>query len=283
MAEEQKYQSAYTGPSIDAALKRIIDTPGSGALTAEDVGAPTLDSNGRIQISNLPVLSYDSYRTVDSVNGSPDGNNGKFSTIQAALDSLPKNLYCHRVNITVLESDPNEEVLITGFRGSSILPPGVNDARFTGLSIYFENGSTIRSLRIVNNQVPHIFIKNAIVSGGLSEKWQDVPAGICVVVQGCPHVELSGCTVKNGTNGVMTGSYYTCGGSTVFVNGGNVSNCSEVALCGIGHNNIFAENVSGDNNANALRAYYGAHVVKRGGTLTGTVMQSIFGGFIDIF
>ena len=283
MAEEQKYQSEYTGPSIDAALKRIIDTPGSGALTAEDVGAPTLDSNGRIQISNLPVLSYDSYRTVDSVNGSPDGNNGKFSTIQAALDSLPKNLYCHRVNITVLESDPNEEVLITGFRGSSILPPGGNDARFTGLSIYFENGSIIRSLRIVNNQLPYIFVKNAIVSKGLSEEWSNVPAGICVLVQGCQHVELSGCTLRGGTVGVKAGSYYTSGGSTVFLNGGTVRDCSEVALYGEGQNSLFAEGVSGDNNAIALRSYYGAHVVKRGGTLTGTAMQSIYGGFIDTF
>lgn len=39
MAETQKYQSAYTGPQIDTALGRIINTPGSGPLTASDVGA----------------------------------------------------------------------------------------------------------------------------------------------------------------------------------------------------------------------------------------------------
>lgn len=39
MAETQKYQSAYTGPQIDNALGRIINTPGSGPLTAADVGA----------------------------------------------------------------------------------------------------------------------------------------------------------------------------------------------------------------------------------------------------
>ena len=39
MAETQKYQSAYTGPQIDTALGRIINTPGSGPLTAADVGA----------------------------------------------------------------------------------------------------------------------------------------------------------------------------------------------------------------------------------------------------
>lgn len=283
MAKEQKYQLAYTGPQIDNALGRIINTPGSGALTAADVGAPKLDDKGKIKLSDLPMLQADTPLTVSFSSGSPDGSNGKFSTIQAALDSLPKDLYRYRVTITVQDSDPDEDVLITGFFGNRIFSPQTSDARFFGIHFDFLNGSTIRSLRIVNNQVPCIYIKSAVVSGGLPEKWQDVSAGICVLVQGCPHVELSGCTVKNGTVGVQAGSYYTSGGSTVFLNGGTVGDCSEAALFAEGQNSIFAEDVSGDNNAIALRSYYGANVVKRGGTLTGTSMQSIFGGFIDTF
>ena len=283
MAETQKYQSAYTGPQIDNALGRIINTPGSGPLTAADVGAPALDDNGKIKLSDLPLLQVDTYLIVSFSSGSPDGSNGKFSTIQAALDSLPRDLYRYRAIITVQDSDPEEDVLITGFFGNRIFSPQTIDARFIGIYFDFLNGSTIRSLRIINNQVPCIFIKSAVVSGGLPEKWQDVPAGICVLVQGCPHVELFGCTVKNGTVGVKAGSYYTSGGSTVFLNGGTASDCSEVALFAEGQNSIFGENVSGDNNAIALRAYYGARVVKRSGTLTGTTMQSIFGGFIDTF
>lgn len=257
--------------------------PKKGDYTAADVGAPALDDNGKIKLSDLPLLQVDTYLIVSFSSGSPDGSNGKFSTIQAALDSLPKDLCRYKVMITVQDSDPEEDVLITGFFGNRIFSPQTSDARFVGIYFDFLNGSTIRSLRIVNNQVPCILIKNAVVSGGLPEKWQDVPAGICVLVQGCPHVELSGCTVKNGTVGVEAGSYYTSGGSTVFLDGGTVGDCSEVALFAEGQNSIFGENVSGDNNAIALRAYYGARVVKRSGTLTGTTMQSIFGGFIDTF
>lgn len=257
--------------------------PKKGDYTAADVGAPALDDNGKIKLSDLPLLQVDTYLIVSFSSGSPDGSNGKFSTIQAALDSLPRDLYRYRAKITVQDSDPEEDVLITGFFGNRIFSPQTTDARFIGIYFDFLNGSTIRSLRIINNQVPCIFIKSAVVSGGLPEKWQDVPAGICVLVQGCPHVELSGCTVKNGTVGVKAGSYYTSGGSTVFLNGGTASDCSEVALFAEGQNSIFGENVSGNNNAIALRAYYGARVVKRSGTLTGTTMQSIFGGFIDTF
>ena len=76
--------------------------------------------DGEVPLSQLPQLHQDIGVYVDAVNGSDD-NNGSlqtpFATIQAAVDSLPKNLGAYSVTIYLAPGEYQAGATIQGFYG----------------------------------------------------------------------------------------------------------------------------------------------------------------------
>ena len=103
-------------------------------LTGEDINVSKSDSttiktalsnkadlvDGEVPLSQLPQLHQDIGVYVDAVNGSDD-NNGSlqtpFATIQAAVDSLPKNLGAYSVTIYLAPGEYQAGATIQGFYG----------------------------------------------------------------------------------------------------------------------------------------------------------------------
>ena len=259
------YTHRFSGEEIDNAVDRVKATPGSGAITAGDIGAAT-----------APLLS-DVILYVNGTSGS-DSNPGTqsepFKTIQAAVDSLPKNLGEHSATIKILPGVYDEDILFYGFYNG--YSPVNNN--FDGIFITSDSDPVeIRSLSFINCLVASILAANIKIIGGVST------SKIGVRVVGCPHVVLSVCEINGCTKGLSCGTYFTGGGSSVYLNVCTISNCTESAIYAEGQNNIYAETPAGNDNAVGITAYYGAVVTTRGSLMTATTEQRIYAGFINKF
>lgn len=222
-------------------------------------------------------LSSDVTLYVNGTSGS-DSNPGTqsepFKTIQAAVDSLPKNLGEKSASIKILPGVYDEDVLISGFYNgySSVY------INFDGIYIDGTAGDVeIKSLSFVNCLVPSILVAKIKIIGGFST------SKIGVRVVGCPHVVLSVCEINGCTKGLSCGTYFTGGGASVYLNVCTISNCTESAIYAEGQNNIYAEMLAGSDNAVGITAYYGAVVTTRASTMTATTAERIYAGFINKF
>ena len=261
-----------TAQQIDDATQRVATTPGSGPITAGDIGAAT-----------APLL-HDVTLYVNGTSGS-DSNPGTqsepFKTIQAAVDSLPKNLGDHSVVINIRPGVYDEDVLIQGFYNGFNLT-GNN---FNGFNFSSDDSEPVdvRSLLIVNCAVASFEFYFINVSGGLSTAFGSVPIGTGILVEGCPHVVISNCEINGCARGGLCGYYYTGGGSSVFLNVCTISNCTESAIYAQGQNSIYAESLAGSDNVVGITAYYGAVVTTRSNSMTATTAERIYAGFINKF
>lgn len=144
------YTHRFSGEEIDNAVDRISNTPGSGGITAEDIGAPSVGQNGQISYSQIPHLVKDTFLYVDGTNGD-DSNNGTesqpYKTIMAAINSAPKDLGGHRVYIYVAPGTYDESVVINGFYNTS------------GFEAFILRGSTIQG------QMSEYKISNIVIQG----------------------------------------------------------------------------------------------------------------------
>lgn len=108
-------------------------------LTAADVGAASIGSNGQIPYSQTPHLTGNLTVYVDGTNGS-DENSGAygspFKTIQAAVDSIPKNLGKYIATIRVADGNYEENIIISGFFGGCFV-----DYRILSLCVQADNVS----------------------------------------------------------------------------------------------------------------------------------------------
>lgn len=227
------------------------------------------------------------------VNGSTGNNSNPgtfskpFKTIQAAVNSIPKNLGQYKCTIYIKDGIYEEDVLISGFFGGL-------DSNLTGYPYYsgltfIKQGTeptevtVVRSFRVINCAVPSIVFNNISISNGLSTGDSNITKGTGIAIYNCPHVTLNGVAINNCTRGIMCGGYYSSGGSTVFLNGCSISGSSETAILCVGQNNVFAEGLSGSENTLGLYAQYGGIITTRALSMTATTDQNIYAGFINTF
>lgn len=276
----QQHGYNYLMEQVNAAQQAAQEL---GDAVGNPDGIASLGPNGQVPLSQLPQLQNDVTLYVNSTTGN-DENTGTqqapFATIQAAVDSLPKNLSVYKAVINIADGTYNEDVLVSGFYGTGST---VEYFRFYGMSFVGSSGVTVRSIKFVNNLIPCIFVSGITVSGGTSIKQGAIEAGTGIVVQGCNHVDFNGCNITNCINGLQVGSYYTTGGTTVFFDVGSVSNCSNFAIYALGITTVFLNKVSGNEDFIGLCAQYGGHIVTLALDLTATTEQSIYAGFIDKF
>lgn len=259
-------------------------------LTAADVGAvpttekgsargvATLGSDGQVPYAQTPHLTGTVTLYVDAALGddaNPGTQQAPFRTIQAAIDSLPKDLGESLATIFVSPGQYDEDVLIQGFYrgGTSQTEIGLSyGLRLRGNG---DDPPVVRSLRLVSNLIPAILVNDLNISGGMN--------GIGVFVQRCINVVILGCAISNCKTGISVGGYYTSGGTSAHIDGTTISNTSEFAVVANGQNHVYAESLGGTGNAVGFSASYGAHITTRSITMQATTEQKLYCGFIDEF
>ena len=103
------YTHRFSGEEIDNAVDRVKATPGSGSITAGDVGAAPAP------LSSSVILYVNSETGSDENLGTQEK---PFKTIQAAVNSLPKLLTNARATISLAAGIYAEDVDIVGFIGN---------------------------------------------------------------------------------------------------------------------------------------------------------------------
>ena len=229
--------------------------PATGDYTAEMVGA-----------SPSPISSD----VTLYVNGSTGNDNNPgtesmpFKSVQAAINSVPKNLGIHSVTINVSDFVYDEKIDISGFSGGSFFQIIGNGDQ-----------TIVRSVVISYCSVPSIAVSKIKISGSNPDN--------AVLVYGCINVVVSLLNIDGAKNGIKCGNYYTSGGTCLFINGGSISNCIESAVYAEGQNNVFVTSASGSNNSVGLTANYGASISTTGVSIESTTAQKVFAGFIKNF
>ena len=292
------YMSRWTGEQIDNAVAKINSADGlvtafngrSGAVlpqagdyTAAMVGAASIGEDGKIPESQLPQLTSNVTLYVNASTGN-DNNTGTsskpFATIQAAVNSLPKNFGMNSARINIAAGVYEEDVVISGlFNGININ----NLTRFMSLWISGSDGTTIKSLQFINCSCPFIFAQNIQISGGVSSAIGNAPQGTGIVVQGCRNIDFNGITMTNCSNGLFVGTYFSSGGSSVFLNNATISGATGTAVACTGQNKIFSLGLGGTGNTIGLAVSYGGEITTVSLTMTATTAQSIYAGFINTF
>lgn len=209
--------------------------------------------DGKVPYAQTPHLTgyYLKYYYVDAAQGD-DANPGTqeqpFKTIQAAVDSLPKDLGKCQVTIFVASGTYDEDVAISGFYGGLFSGPlkikGSDAADKTRKirTVSVANCScmvTLEGLCVSGNLSgfsvavcsANVFMTRCIVEKGSS----DATAGIAAGEWGAAQVTLSGVTV-DGYNGSSGAGVRVGFASMVSIIGGTIKNCTTGLQCGNGNN-----------------------------------------------
>lgn len=269
---------AYLRLALSDDLSVSLSLPPSGLLVEEDLLAKADLVNGQVPYAQTPHLTGTVTLYVDAALGddaNPGTQQAPFRTIQAAIDSLPKDLGESLATIFVSPGQYDEDVLIQGFYrgGTSQTEIGLSyGLRLRGNG---DDPPVVRSLRLVSNLIPAILVNDLNISGGMN--------GIGVFVQRCINVVILGCAISNCKTGISVGGYYTSGGTSAHIDGTTISNTSEFAVAANGQNHVYAESLGGTGNAVGFSASYGAHITTRSITMQATTEQQLYCGFIDEF
>lgn len=103
-----------------------ITAPLTGLATQEDLKAKADLLDGQVPYDQTPHLIRNTSLYVDAALGddaNPGTEEAPFKTIQAAIDSLPRDLSDHSLTIYVAPGTYSEHVLITGFIGGTAYRP----------------------------------------------------------------------------------------------------------------------------------------------------------------
>lgn len=230
--------------------------PKKGDYTAADVGAiptsekgtangvATLGDSEQVPYSQTPHLTGVRTLYVDAANGddaNPGTQQSPFKTIQAAIDSLPKDLGKGRAVIHVAAGTYDEDVVIEGFFGGTF-----NDTITIIGSNSADETRRIRSLRIANCatciRVAGLYMSESasgytcFVSGAKAslafcyiQKSASSAAHTGVGIGGWAgaQVFMNQCAVDGYTNGIIV-----LLGSVLTSNGCTVKNCGIGLKCG---------------------------------------------------
>lgn len=110
------YTHRFSGEEIDNAVDRVKATPGSGAITAGDIGAAPAPLSSSITLYVNGTAGNDN---------NPGTKSEPFRTLQAAINSVPKNLGGYSVSINIVgDVGDTSTISILGFYGGSIIVSG---------------------------------------------------------------------------------------------------------------------------------------------------------------
>lgn len=170
---------AYLRLAVSDDLEVRLALPPSGLLVEADVRNKADLIGGQVPYVQTPHLTGDKVLYVDAAAGddaNPGTQSQPYKTIQAAVDSLPKDLGNASVRIYLAEGTYNEDVVIQGFMGGDSYYP----LNLTGSTAGQSTAHKVRSLRL-SNCVPRVQLAGFSVTG--------------VGEQNCA-VEAEGCSVR---------------------------------------------------------------------------------------
>lgn len=119
----QQHGYNYLMEQVNAAQQAAQDLDDS---VGNSDGIAGLGDNGQLPYSQTPHLTSNAYLYVDAVNGNdtnPGTQQKPFKTIQAALNSLPKDLGGFIVQITLMPGYYQESIIISGFHNGRFFAP----------------------------------------------------------------------------------------------------------------------------------------------------------------
>ena len=225
-------------------LELTLALPPSGLLIEADVENKADLVNEQVPYSQTPHLTEVRTLYVDAAAGNdsnPGTQSAPFQTIQAAMNSLPKDLGTGRAVIYVAAGTYDEDVVIEGFFGGTF-----NDTIALKGSDSADETRRLRSLRISNNGTcVHVsgvcMTENAsgytcLVSGARAKlafcniKKNDASqahTGVGIGGWAGAQVFMNSCVVDGYTNGIMV-----LDGSVLAFNGCTVKNCGIGLKCG---------------------------------------------------
>lgn len=258
-------------------------------LTAEDVGAipasqkgtaggvATLGDNLQIPYNQLPKLTSDVTLYVDSEAGSdsnPGTQQAPFATLQAALDSLPRNLGKNAATINIAAGNYPESVMIEGFYGGkysgalNIVGSSSQDDTRTISAISIANcasGVNISGVCVNGNQSgfavsvgsANVFLANSEIIKGPSSA---AASGISCANWACATMKIFGCLIDGfGTSGVLIS-----GPGIIGINFTTIQNCGVGISAGSatsgGQGIVLTRNITYQNCTSETQIYGGSQI-----------------------
>lgn len=194
-----------------------ITAPLTGLATQEDLKTKADLTDGQVPYAQTPHLLKNIVLYVDAALGddtNPGTQEKPFQTIQAAVNSLPRDLGGSNVSIQVADGSYQEDVLINGFTGGASYRPFV--LKSTSGS---NTGVEIQSVSI-NNCSATVRLQDLSFIGGLQDTTSTVgissarvelvnlivkkagnkTTGIAVGANGLSQADISGCVVDGYEN-----------------------------------------------------------------------------------
>lgn len=250
-----------------------VTAPLAGLATQEELKTKADLVGGQVPYAQTPHLIKNATLYVDAALGSdanPGTQEAPFKTIQAAVNSLPRDLGTSSVNIYVADGSYQEDVFISGFTGGTGYRPFVLKSASGS-----NTGVEIQSVSI-NNCSTTVRMQDLSFIGGLQETTSTVgissarvelvnlmvkkagnkTTGISVGANGFSQANISGCVVDGYDEGISS-----IRASVASVVATTVKNCAAGLKCyssggyaGI----IMAHNMTYQNNtANTQSGYNG--------------------------
>ena len=224
-----------------------IDAPLDGLVSQEDLDGKADLVSGQVPYAQTPHLTANVTLYVDAAAGSdanPGTQQAPFQTIQAAIDSLPKDLGGFIATINVAEGEYLEDVVISGFHNGAFssgvvlngdtavsttrhinsLTVACNSCEIVVTGFYATGNKAGASVIVTNTVFAVLKFINATYTA-------TAHAGIYVGAWGAANVLLNSCTVSGYTTGVAA-----MGSSVVSINAGSISNCTTGIMSGYGNN-----------------------------------------------
>lgn len=220
--------------AVDAALWGLDE----GKVGQEDKGKAggiaSLDSGGQLPYAQTPHLTSSVTLYVNASTGddsNPGTQSKPFKTIQAAINSLPKDLGVTAATINVANGNYQEDILISGFYGGSY--PGLS---IVGIQNTINESAIVKSIRIfgcstkvilnglyINGVYSGISVAITASRALLQYLYVDITVGYGIVVG--DQISADALLVNCNINGATLVGLLSHNGGTAVVGGGTISNC----------------------------------------------------------
>lgn len=242
-------------------------------------GVATLDANGQVPYAQIPHLASDVTLYVDAATGD-DANDGSqetpFKTIQAAVDSLPKDLGAHVATISVSGNAADASTItISGFYHGILRISGSGATTLVGFYIANCDEVKVDNFNLGGNEsniagnaiIQATNVKLAVISKSTIDGIEKTKDGVWIT--GESNVTFSAVTFNNCRNAINTRaessatrsialvSIYECGGS-----GNSTALLCSTAICTEWYTPI--SNIGADV---AVQQEFGGVLIQQNGTL----------------
>lgn len=256
----QQAQSAAGGGVTSFNGRGGMVMPQAGDYTAAMVGAASLGDNGQISYSHVPHLTSNVTLYVDAATGddtNPGTQSEPFKTIQAAISSVPDDLYNFDATINVADGTYSGNVSIRNKHGG-----GVN----TGITITGTSSVIVSGTIYIGTCSCPVYITGITINGPVGAYYSDHTILSSVTINASSFgvdsvygsVSIFNCTINNAT----TAAVRVCGG-TAYVNGLSGNGNTIGVSAGNDNSGIPGLAIIGINRLSATTAY----VKYRGGAI----------------